>query len=92
MNEKLLAISTICFSLTTCIWCYVAYDKGEQILKLKEEKLELLQSLNKEKIEVIKAKQDLIEAHEILGNIFMEAMADRQIFNEFKKSKCKGKK
>ena len=63
-----------------------------EIFTLKSEKLELLKKLNEEKEEVIQAKKDLIEARELLSDVFMEAMADRELFNELKKSKCKGKR
>lgn len=35
------------------------------------------------------ARNDLNDAHEVMGVLFLEAMLDRELFNELKKQKCK---
>lgn len=63
-------------------------DKAE-LVKINKE---LMQMLVKKDAELITAKNDLNEAHEVMGELFLEAMKDRQLFNELKKQKCKGRR
>ena len=89
MKDKILIsiIVTMCLGFGTCI--YINYQKNEEIEILKTSNKALIEKLNIKGAELQTAQNDLNEAHEVMGVLFLEAMLDRELFNELKKQKCK---
>lgn len=68
---------------------YINHQKIVEIETLKSSNKELMLELNIKDAELQTARNDLNEAHEVMGVLFLEAMLDRELFNELKKQKCK---
>ena len=71
---------------------YIAHENLQEIERLEHDNSELQSKLNILNVEVEMVKNDLKEAHEMAGLLFLESMAVTDSYNELKKTKCKGKK
>ena len=91
MNDKILIsiIVTMCLGFGTCI--YINYQKNEEIEILKTSNKALIEKLNIKGAELQTAKNDLNEAHEVIGELFLASMELTQAHNKLKKQ-CKGKR
>ena len=91
MNDKILIsiIVTMCLGFGTCI--YINYQKNEEIEILKTSNKALIEKLNIKGAELQTAKNDLNEAHEVMGELFLASMELTQAHNKLKKQ-CKGKR
>lgn len=93
MNDKILipiiVIVTMFFGFGTCI--YANYQSLEEIETLKASNKTLIEKLNIKGAELQTAKNDLNEAHEVMGELFLASMELTQAHNKLKKQ-CKGKR
>ena len=91
MNDKILIsiIVTMCLGFGTCI--YINYQKNEEIETLKTSNKALIEKLNIKGAELQTAKNNLNEAHEVMGELFLASMELTQAHNKLKKQ-CKGKR
>lgn len=71
---------------------YIAHENLQEIERLEHDNSELQSKLNILNVELEMVKNDLNEAHEMAGLLFLESMAVTDSYNELKKTKCKGKK
>ena len=86
--EKILAI-IIAFMIIGCAtMSYIAHDNLKDIDRLERNNSELQSKLNILNVEVEMVKNDLNEAHEMAGLLFLESMAVTDSYNELKKQ-CK---
>lgn len=91
-SEKILLLSFLFMLISCATMSYIVHEKTQQIDSLKRENSELQSKLNILNVEVEMVKNDLQEAHEMAGLLFLESMAVTDSYNELKKTKCKGKK
>lgn len=91
MSDKILIaiIVTMFFGFGTCI--YANYQKLEEIKILRASNKALIEKLNIKGAELQTAKNDLNEAHEVMGELFLASMELTQEHNKLKKQ-CKGKR
>lgn len=89
MSERILFVTIIAMCLGFGSVFYINHQKIGEIETLNSINKELTQSLNIKDAELQTAQNDLNEAHEVMGVLFLEAMLDRELFNELKKQKCK---
>lgn len=68
---------------------YINLKKIGEIETLNSINKELMRELSIKDAELQTARNDINEAHEVMGVLFLEAMLDRELFNELKKQKCK---
>lgn len=92
MSERILFVTIITMCLAFGSVFYINHQKIGEIETLNSINKELTQALNIKDAELQTARNDLNEAHEVMGVLFLEAMLDRELFNELKKQKCKGKR
>lgn len=89
MSERILFVTIITMCLGFGSVSYINHQKIVEIETLKSSNKELMLELNIKDAELQTARNDLNEAHEVMGVLFLEAMLDRELFNELKKQKCK---
>lgn len=92
MSDKILFVAVLLFSLAFGSVFYINHQKIREIETLNSINKELTKALNIKDAELQTARNDLNEAHEVMGVLFLEAMLDRELFNELKKQKCKNGK
>ena len=92
MNERILFVTIITMCLAFGSVFYINHQKIGEIETLNSINKELTQALNIKDAELQTARNNLNEAHEVMGVLFLEAMQDRELFDELKKQKCKGKR
>ena len=92
MSERILFVAVLLFSLALGSVFYINHQKIGEIETLNSINKELMRELSIKEAELQTARNDLTEAHEVMGVLFLEAMLDRELFNELKKQKCKGKR
>ena len=68
---------------------YINHQKIGEIETLNSINKELIRELNIKDAELQTARNDLSEAYDVMDVLFLEAMLDRELFNELKKQKCK---
>lgn len=90
-TEKILAIIIAVMIIGCATMSYIAHDNLKDIDRLERNNSELQSKLNILNVEVEMVKNDLKEAHEMAGLLFLESMAVTDSYNELKKTKCKGK-
>lgn len=91
MSDKILIaiIVTMFLGFGTCI--YINYLKNEEIETLKTSNKALIKKLNIKAVELKTAKNDLNEAHEVMGELFLASMELTDKYNKLKKQ-CRGKR
>ena len=89
MSERILFVTIITMCLGFGSVFYINHQKIGEIETLNSINKELMLELNIKDAELQTARNDLNEAHEVMGVLFLEAMLDRELFNELKKQKCK---
>ena len=89
MSERILFVTIVAMCLGFGSVFYINHQKNEEIETLKTSNKALIEKLNIKGAELQTARNDLNEAHEVMGVLFLEAMQDRDLFNELKKQKCK---
>ena len=89
MSERVLFVAVLLFSLGFGSRFYINHQKIGEIETLNSINKELMRELTIKGAELQTARNDLNEAHEVMGVLFLEAMQDRELFNELKKQKCK---
>ena len=87
-TEKIQLTSIVVLLLSILTLCSIIALQSDEIDKLTLEKSELQSKLNIKNAEIEVAKNDLEEAHEMAGVLFLEAMAVTDSYNELKKH-CK---
>ena len=87
-TEKLQNASIAVLLVAVFVLCAIIAMKSDEINKLNLSKAELQSKLNIKNVEIEVVKNDLEEAHEMAGVLFLEAMAVTDSYNELKK-KCK---
>ena len=87
-TEKIQLTSIAVLLLSILTLCSIIALQSDEIDKLTLEKYELQSKLNIKNAEIEVAKNDLEEAHEMAGVLFLEAMAVTDSYNELKKQ-CK---
>ena len=91
-TEKIL-FSFLLFMIIGCAtMSYISHDNLKDIDRLERNNSDLQSKLNILNVELEMVKNDLKEAHEMAGLLFLESMAVTDSYNELKKTKCKGKK
>lgn len=94
-NQKMYLVVCICWFVMTVncgLMLYFNIDKAAQIERLETKNTELQSKLTIKKTELITAKKDLGEAHEIMGELFLASMEITQSYNQLKKQCKKGKR
>lgn len=93
MNDKILipiiVIVTMFFGFGTCI--YINYLQIEEIETLTTSNMDLIEKLNIKDAELQTAKNNLNEANEVMGEIFLASMELTDKYNKLKKQ-CMGKR
>ena len=89
MSERVLFVAVLLFSLGFGSVFYINHQKIGEIETLNSINKELMRELTIKGAELQTARNALNEAHEVMGVLFLEAMQDRELFNELKKQKCK---
>ena len=92
MSERILFVTIITMCLGFGSVFYINHQKIGEIETLKSSNKELTQALNIKDSELQTARNNLNEAHEVMGVLFLESMAVTDSYNELKKTKCKVKK
>ena len=87
-TEKLQNASIAVLLVAVCVLCAIIAMKSDEINKLNLSKTELQSKLNIKNVEIEVVKNDLEEAHEMAGVLFLESMAVTDSYNELKKQ-CK---
>ena len=87
-TEKLQNASIAVLLVAVFVLCAIIAMKSDEINKLNLSKAELQSKLNIKNVEIEVVKNDLEEAHEMAGVLFLEAMAVTDSYNELKKQ-CK---
>ena len=88
MSERILFVTIITMCLGFGSVFYINHQKIGEIETLKSINKELTQALNIKYAELQTARNNLNEAHEVMGVLFLEAMAVTDSYNELK-NKCK---
>ena len=91
MNDKILItiIATMFLGFGTCI--YINCLQIEEIETLKTSNKTLIEKLNIKGAELQTAKNDLNEAHEVMGELFLASMELTDKYNKIKKQ-CRRKR
>lgn len=92
MSENKILISiivTMYLGFGTCI--YINYQKNNAIENLKTSNKALIEKLNIKGAELQTAKNNLNQAHEVMGELFLASMELTEKHNKLKKQ-CRGKR
>lgn len=89
-DEKWYIATIVIIFISLCFFAQIACNKNHEIRVLESDKAELQTKINLLKVDIESSKNDLKEAHEMAGLLFLESMAVTDSYNELKKTKCKG--
>ena len=92
MSERILFVTIITMCLGFGSVFYINHQKIGEIETLKSINKELTQALNIKDSELQTARNNLNEAHVVMGVLFLESMEVTDSYNDLKKTKCKVKK
>lgn len=92
MSEKnIFFVAVILFSLGFGSVLYINHQNLEEIKTLTTNNKALIEKLNIKSAELQTAKNDLNEAHEVMGELFLASMELTQAHNKLKKQ-CRSKR